>query len=206
MYGPNAARQLPGPDWLRTQRMEAAAALDGAGLPSPDEEVWRYSRIAELEPDLYAPTTLRPPSGAPEGAGTLIDTLPDRAALVVLHLLWHGAIAPPLNGSPLLAIGLTVGPLLLPLLALRRSVGRALLWVGILALFYFCHGVVAAWGEPRVRALASVEIDAVIRLRPHANHPPASTELEVNDTVRSICPMAPPSQIPRRSYSACCRM
>ena len=85
MYGPNAARQLPGPDWLRTQRMEAAAALDGAGLPSPDEEVWRYSRIAELEPDLYAPMTLRPPSGAPEGAGTLIDTLPDRAALVVLH-------------------------------------------------------------------------------------------------------------------------
>ncbi len=85
MYGPNAARQLPGPDWLRTLRLEAAAALDGAGLPSPDEEVWRYSRIAELEPDLYAPTTLRPPSGAPEGAGTLIDTLPDRAALVVLH-------------------------------------------------------------------------------------------------------------------------
>ncbi|HSX59415.1 MAG TPA: DUF2069 domain-containing protein [Tahibacter sp.] len=80
------------------------------------------------------------------------------AGLVLLHLLWHGWLAPPLNGSPLLAIALTVVPLLLPLIALRRSVGRALLWVGILGLFYFCHGVVAAWGEPRVRALALVEI------------------------------------------------
>lgn len=80
------------------------------------------------------------------------------AALVLLHLLWHGWLAPPLNGSPLLALALTVGPLLLPLLALRRSVGRALLWVGILGLFYFCHGVVAAWGEPRVRLLALGEI------------------------------------------------
>lgn len=80
------------------------------------------------------------------------------AALVALHLLWHSVIAPPLNGSPLLALSLTAGPLLLPLFALRRSVGRALLWVGILALFFFCHGVVAAWGEPRVRLLAIVEI------------------------------------------------
>jgi len=79
-------------------------------------------------------------------------------ALIALHLLWHGWFAPPLNGSPLLALGLTVGPLLLPLFALRRSLGRALLWVGILGLFYFCHGVVAAWGEPRARGFALVEI------------------------------------------------
>ncbi|MBL8297081.1 MAG: DUF2069 domain-containing protein [Rhodanobacteraceae bacterium] len=80
------------------------------------------------------------------------------AALLLLHLLWHSWLAPPLNGSPLLALVLTVGPLLLPLFALRRSVGRALLWVGILGLFYFCHGVVAAWSEPRVRLLALTEI------------------------------------------------
>jgi uncharacterized membrane protein len=80
------------------------------------------------------------------------------AGLVLLHLLWHGWLAPPVNGSALLALALTVGPLLLPLLALRRSFGRALLWVGILGLFYFCHGVVAAWGEPRVRVFAIIEI------------------------------------------------
>ena len=48
------------------------------------------------------------------------------AGLVLLHLLWHGWLAPPLNGSRLLALSLTVGPLLLPLLALRRGLSRAL--------------------------------------------------------------------------------
>jgi uncharacterized membrane protein len=80
------------------------------------------------------------------------------AALILLHLLWHGWLAPPAGGSQPLALALTVGPLLLPLLALRRSLARALLWVGILGLFYFCHGVVAAWGVPQARWLAVVEI------------------------------------------------
>lgn len=78
--------------------------------------------------------------------------------LVLLHLLWHGWLAPPQHGAIWLALALTVGPLLLPLLALRRSLGRALLWSGVLSLFYFCHGVVAAWGEPQVRLLALAEI------------------------------------------------
>lgn len=86
------------------------------------------------------------------------------AGLVLLHLLWHGWLAPPQSGSVLLALGLTVGPLLLPLIALRRSLGRALLWTGILGLFYFCHGVVAAWGEPRVRLLALIEIGLCLLL------------------------------------------
>lgn len=80
------------------------------------------------------------------------------AGLILLHLAWHGWLAPPQNGSSGLAIALTAGPLLLPMLALRRSLARALLWAGILGLFYFCHGVIAAWGEPRARALAAVEI------------------------------------------------
>ncbi|MCQ4164514.1 DUF2069 domain-containing protein [Tahibacter harae] len=80
------------------------------------------------------------------------------AGLILLHLAWHGWLAPPQNGSSGLAIALTAGPLLLPLLALRRSLARALLWVGILGLFYFCHGVIAAWGEPRARGPALVEI------------------------------------------------
>lgn len=78
--------------------------------------------------------------------------------LVLLHLLWLTWLAPPRNGSVLLALVLTVGPLLLPLLALRRSLPRALLWVGILGLFYFCHGVIVAWGEPQARLLGWVEV------------------------------------------------
>ena len=86
------------------------------------------------------------------------------AGLIALHAVWYLWLAPPQSGSPWLALALTVVPLLLPLLALRRSAQRALLWVGILALFYFCHGIVAAWGEPQVRALAWIEIVLCVAL------------------------------------------
>ena len=50
------------------------------------------------------------------------------------------------------------GLVLLPLFALRRDVRRALLWVGILALFYFCHGIAEGWSSSSERWLALVEI------------------------------------------------
>lgn len=80
------------------------------------------------------------------------------AALILLQLLWHASLAPPSNGQIGLALMLTLPPLLLPLLALRRGAKRALLWVGIAGLGYFCHGVVAAWSIPEVRTLALIEI------------------------------------------------
>lgn len=79
------------------------------------------------------------------------------AALAVLQPAWYFWLAPPANGHSLFALALTLPPLLLPLLALRRSTGRALLWVGILALFYFCHGIVAAWVIPAARVPALLE-------------------------------------------------
>ena len=80
------------------------------------------------------------------------------AALVLLQLAWYLWLAPPAGGSPLFALLLTLPPLLLPLLALHRSVRRAVLWVGIIALFYFCHGIVAAWVIPAARWPASLEV------------------------------------------------
>lgn len=79
------------------------------------------------------------------------------ALLVLLQPLWYFWLAPPANGKPLFALLLTLPPLLLPLLALARP-RRALLWVGILGLFYFCHGVVAAWAVPNARVPALVEV------------------------------------------------
>ncbi|HNV08674.1 MAG TPA: DUF2069 domain-containing protein [Dokdonella sp.] len=78
--------------------------------------------------------------------------------LFVLHVIWHAWLAPPENGQIGLALAFTVLPLLLPLLAWRAGLGRMLLWLGILGLFYFCHGVVAAWGIPRIRLLALIEV------------------------------------------------
>jgi uncharacterized membrane protein len=85
------------------------------------------------------------------------------ALLTVLQLLWHGWLFPAQSMSPMLVLALTVVPLLLPLFALR-DVRRALLWVGILSLFYFCHGVSEAWSAPGERWLAWLEIGLTLTL------------------------------------------
>ncbi|MCP1374222.1 DUF2069 domain-containing protein [Dyella lutea] len=79
------------------------------------------------------------------------------AGLTLLQLAWHGWLAPPMHLSTALVLAITVVPLLLPLTALR-NVRRALLWVGILSLFYFCHGISEAWSSPDTRVLALLEI------------------------------------------------
>ena len=46
---------LPGPEWLSEIRRKAFEGLEDVDPPSPDEEVWRYSRIADLDLDGFAP-------------------------------------------------------------------------------------------------------------------------------------------------------
>lgn len=79
------------------------------------------------------------------------------AALVVLQCAWYAWLFPPQEFPVWFALAITVVPLLLPLFALR-NVRRALLWVGMLSLFYFCHGVAESWSSPRERWLALLEI------------------------------------------------
>lgn len=64
-----AARALPGPDWLIERRLAAAERFAAGGLPSPKEESWRYSRIDEFDLDRYRPA---PPDGP--GASLAGDT------------------------------------------------------------------------------------------------------------------------------------
>jgi uncharacterized membrane protein len=80
------------------------------------------------------------------------------AALVVEFAVWQLWWLPPSQGSAAVAAALLIVPLLLPLLALGRDTRRARLWVGILTLFYFIHGVVTAYAEPRVRVPALIEV------------------------------------------------
>lgn len=79
------------------------------------------------------------------------------AALTVLQLVWHAWLFPPALMAMWVVLLITVLPLLLPLFALR-DVRRALLWVGILSLFYFCHGIAEAWSSSSERWLALLEI------------------------------------------------
>ena len=58
-------------------------AVAGTGLPTPDEEIWRYSRVADLDLDAYLLASADPASaaGAPNGAvAGCWRSYPDRAA------------------------------------------------------------------------------------------------------------------------------
>jgi len=77
--------------------------------------------------------------------------------LLLLQLGWHAWLMPSRTVPTWVVLGITVVPLLLPALAIRK-IRRALLWVGILSLFYFCHGVAEAWSSPGERWLALIEV------------------------------------------------
>ena len=85
------------------------------------------------------------------------------AALTALQPVWHAWLFPAAPSALWLVLTLTTLPLLLPLLALR-DVRRALLWVGILSLFYFSHGVAEAWSSPSERWLALFEVALTVLL------------------------------------------
>ncbi|HEX3621601.1 MAG TPA: Fe-S cluster assembly protein SufD [Acidimicrobiales bacterium] len=66
---------------MRARRLAAAERFAAGSLPDPTEEIWRYSRISELDLDAYRPAVDDPGPGTvaePEGTG-------ERAALVVVH-------------------------------------------------------------------------------------------------------------------------
>jgi uncharacterized membrane protein len=85
------------------------------------------------------------------------------AALLILQLIWHAWLVPPERMPLTLVLTITVLPLLLPLAALR-NVRRALLWVGVLSLFYFCHGVAEAWSSSTECWLGVAEIALTLLL------------------------------------------
>jgi uncharacterized membrane protein len=105
------------------------------------------------------------------------------AALTALQLIWHAWLFPPQTVPVWLVLAITVLPLLLPLLAIRDA-RRALLWLGILSLFYFCHGIAEGWSSSRERWLALAEIvltllligtlGAGVRRRPDPGETPPS--------------------------------
>ena len=78
-------------------------------------------------------------------------------AQILLQCAWYAWLFPPPRVPIWLALVLAVVPLLLPLLAIG-NVRRALLWVGMLNLFYFCHGVAESWSSAQQRLPALLEV------------------------------------------------
>lgn len=83
--------------------------------------------------------------------------------LALLQVAWHGWLLPPERMPTAVALTIALLPLAVPLLYWRRP-QRALLVAGMVALFYFCHGVAEAWAVPRERVLACIEVVLAIVL------------------------------------------
>jgi len=88
-FTPEAARALGGPDWLVERRLAAAEQLDGITWPTDAEEIWRYSRIDELDLDRFRPPSRNElgepgPEPAP-GGGPVAAEAGERAGLVVVR-------------------------------------------------------------------------------------------------------------------------
>lgn len=104
-----SARALPGHPWLKAMRVDAAERVAAAPTPDASEEIWRYSRIGELDVDAYALVTgdRRGPA-VPAVAREVLDLIGPTAATVVAV---DGRVTT-LAGDPVLADkGLVVGML-----------------------------------------------------------------------------------------------
>jgi Fe-S cluster assembly protein SufD len=102
----DASTALPGPDWLRARRAAAFERFAGADVPTEAEEVWRYSRISDLDLDAFAPVTAPPAPTAelPAAVRPLLDAIGERAGLVVTVDGWvvhaEGTAVPALSQAP----------------------------------------------------------------------------------------------------------
>jgi Fe-S cluster assembly protein SufD len=86
-FSADVAAALSGPDWLRRRRLEAFETFAGESLPDGTEEVWKYSPIADLDLDAFAPV-----GDTAEGDLTwlprfdrLLDRIGSRSGLVTVH-------------------------------------------------------------------------------------------------------------------------
>jgi Fe-S cluster assembly protein SufD len=105
-FTPDAAAALPGPGWLRSRRAVSAESFAAASLPTTDEEVWRYSRVDDLDLDRYAPAPAPPSTTVPEAFGDLLGAIGDPAALLVAR---NGRVVHVEVREGLAAKGLRVG-------------------------------------------------------------------------------------------------
>jgi Fe-S cluster assembly protein SufD len=88
----DAARELGGPEWLTNRRLAALARFIDSPPPVLEEDLWRYSRIADLSLDSYAPSGSHGEASAVTGldaaawpeAAALLDRVGRRSGLAVV--------------------------------------------------------------------------------------------------------------------------
>lgn len=91
MFTLDGVSGLAGPAWLQARRNDAVARFAAAPLPTAEAEIWRYSRIDDLDLDRYTPVTEQPPAQAkaiPVELQPVLDALEDAAGVVVVRDGW----------------------------------------------------------------------------------------------------------------------
>lgn len=78
--------------------------------------------------------------------------------LLLLQLVWHAWLQPPVPSRLLPTLTLAVAPLLPGLWTCLTRLRRGVLIGGIVCLFYFCHGVSVAYADAGARWLALLEV------------------------------------------------
>lgn len=83
-FSTDAAGALPGPDWLVARRRASAERFAETAMPSAEEEIWRYSRIGDLDLDSFEPLGGGDPATPQSDAVDRLLRLVDDVALVVV--------------------------------------------------------------------------------------------------------------------------
>ncbi len=96
-FSAQAARSLGGPEWLVERRLDALGKFAASRPPVVDEDLWRYSRISELDLDQYVPSG----TGAVAGLVPVLEaeTWPQSAALLE-HVGERSGLAVVVDGVP----------------------------------------------------------------------------------------------------------
>ena len=111
-FSPTAARGLPGPDWLADRRSAAVARLADLEWPTPAEEIWRYSRIGDLDLGRYRPVPAeqmgQPGDEPAPGGGPVAAEAGERSGLVVVRngRVVHHALDPELEARGVRVCGI----------------------------------------------------------------------------------------------------
>lgn len=108
-FAPDDAAALGGPDGLRARRVAAAEAFAAADLPSTEDEVWRYSRVGELDLGRYRPAPMPAVHGVPDAARGILDLAAGVGSVGLVTVDGHLVHARPLGGRTV--DGLVAGPI-----------------------------------------------------------------------------------------------
>jgi Fe-S cluster assembly protein SufD len=94
VFSPLDPASLPGSRDLLDARRRALARFEAGPLPTEADEIWRYSRVGELDPGAWAPAPAPGAGSVPSGVQRIVDRVGRRAAVAVTvdgYLVHHDA-------------------------------------------------------------------------------------------------------------------